>query len=75
MEYKKKPKIGEIYYHYKGGNYRVIKLAKHSETDEDMVVYESIEYGSWYVRPLSMWFDSVTNHEGINCERFVKIVY
>ena len=53
-------KIGR-YRHYKGGEYDVIGIARHSETDEDMVVYRPLygEQGLW-VRPLSMFEESVT---------------
>ena len=53
------PKIGGKYKHYKGGSYEVITLAKHTETDETMVVYKSLEFGSIYTRPLSVWEDVV----------------
>jgi hypothetical protein len=56
---KQYPKLGIPYYHYKGGVYEVLSLAKHTETNEDMVVYKSLLFGSIYVRPLSMWFDDV----------------
>ena len=35
-------KAGNIYRHYKGNVYKIIALAKHSETEEDMVVYQNI---------------------------------
>ena len=56
MEY---PKKG-IYRHFKGNRYELIGIAKHSETEEDMVVYRALygEGGLW-VRPLSMWSDKV----------------
>ncbi len=43
------------YRHFKGGEYRVIGIARHSETLEEMVVYEALygEGGLW-VRPASM---------------------
>ncbi len=59
------PIIGEIYYHYKGGDYQVISLAKHSETQETLVIYQSIHFGSVYARPLEMWFESVVTEKGM----------
>lgn len=69
-------KIGAIYRHYKGGLYRVIGLAKHSETLEDLVVYQALYSGDYpenqiWVRPLSMWFDHIVK-PGINQTRFVE---
>ena len=48
------------YRHYKGNEYEVIGIAKHSETLEPMVVYRALygEHGIW-VRPASMWNESV----------------
>ena len=46
------PEIGKIYKHYKGGDYKVLTLAKHTETDEILVIYKSIQFGSIYARPL-----------------------
>ncbi|MBE7042782.1 MAG: DUF1653 domain-containing protein [Ruminococcaceae bacterium] len=52
-------KLG-VYKHYKGNYYRVIGIAKHSETLEDMVVYQGLyENGGLWVRPLSMWEEQV----------------
>lgn len=54
--------IGGLYQHYKGKNYRLINLAKHSETLDWMVVYECLyenpEAKLW-VRPLSMFTETV----------------
>jgi hypothetical protein len=49
-----------VYRHYKGNNYRVLFVAKHSETAEDMVVYQCLygNYGYW-VRPKSMFEEDV----------------
>lgn len=51
---------GKIYMHYKGNKYKVLCTAKHSETLEEMVVYQAL-YGSGdiWVRPLSMWDEEV----------------
>lgn len=45
-----------IYRHFKGNEYRLLYTAKHSETLEDMVVYQALygERGIW-VRPAAMW--------------------
>ena len=53
--------INKIYKHYKGNRYKVLAIAKHSETLEDMVVYQALygERGIW-VRPKSMWSEEVT---------------
>lgn len=49
------------YRHYKGNEYEVVCMARHSETGEDMVVYRALygECGVW-VRPASMWNETVT---------------
>lgn len=49
-----------IYRHHKGNLYRVIGSAKHSETLEDVVVYQALygEHGLW-VRPLCMFLEPV----------------
>ena len=49
-----------VYKHYKGNYYRVIGIARHSETLEDMVVYQGLyENGGLWVRPASMWEEQV----------------
>ncbi|MFT5259116.1 MAG: hypothetical protein ACI9J2_000696 [Saprospiraceae bacterium] len=49
------------YQHYKGQNYHVIGVAKHSETEEELVVYQPLygEGGLW-VRPLEMFTETVS---------------
>ena len=51
--------IGKTYKHYKGNLYKIIALAKHSETLEDMIVYQSVETGAVWVRPKNMWNEVV----------------
>lgn len=54
------PKKGR-YRHYKGNEYEMIGIANHSETLEKMVVYRALYgEGALWVRPLSMWQESVT---------------
>ena len=49
-----------IYRHFKGNRYRLLYVAKHSETMEPMVVYRALygEGGLW-VRPAAMWAEPV----------------
>ena len=62
-----------IYQHYKGPKYRVIGVATHSETEEQLVVYQALygEYGLW-VRPLSM-FTELVEVDGVTVQRFTFI--
>jgi hypothetical protein len=61
------------YRHFKGKEYEVIGLAKHSETLEEMVVYRALygEGGIW-VRPASMWEEEVEK-DGKKYKRFTFI--
>ena len=70
MEYE--IKIGR-YCHFKGNEYQVLHLAKHSETQEIMVVYQAL-YGEReiWVRPASMWCETVERN-GSTQERFTYI--
>ena len=65
-------KLGK-YRHFKGYEYEVIAIAKHSETTEDMVVYKALygEGGLW-VRPASMWNETV-ERDGKVFKRFEYI--
>ena len=61
------------YRHFKGGEYQLIDIAKHSETLEPMVVYQALygEHGLW-VRPAHMWTEKVTR-DGYEGPRFIYI--
>ena len=63
----------QYYRHFKGNIYRVLHIAKHSETLEDMVVYQAMygEKGIW-VRPKSM-FEEVIERDGQTFRRFCPI--
>ena len=61
------------YRHFKGKEYEVVGVAKHSETEEEMVVYRQLygEHGLW-VRPASMWEETV-ERDGKTYKRFTYI--
>lgn len=65
-------KIGK-YRHFKGGEYEVLGIATHSETEEPMVVYRALygEGGLW-VRPASMWNETVCR-DGKEYRRFTYV--
>ena len=48
------------YRHFKGKEYEVLGVARHSETEEELVVYRALygDFGLW-VRPVSMWNEAV----------------
>ncbi len=66
-------RIGGRYRHYKGNEYTVIGIARHSETLEEMVIYRA-EYGDGglWARPLSMFTESVTVN-GRTVPRFAPV--
>ncbi|MDB5204399.1 MAG: hypothetical protein JWP09_427 [Candidatus Taylorbacteria bacterium] len=68
--------VNSIYKHSKkGSTYRVLALAKHSETLEDMVVYETLyenDLAKIWTRPLVMWEEKVEVN-GEMVPRFVKV--
>jgi len=66
------PTLG-LYRHYKGNDYRVIGLARHSETLEPMAVYEALyDEGGLWVRPTAMFAESV-EIGGLTVKRFTRI--
>lgn len=61
------------YRHFKGNEYEVLAIAKHSETNEDYVVYKALygDGGIW-IRPASMWNETV-ERDGVTYKRFTYI--
>ncbi|MDE2213178.1 MAG: DUF1653 domain-containing protein [Patescibacteria group bacterium] len=65
--------VGERYRHYKGNEYEIVALAKHSETLEDLVVYKDVKaMDRTWVRPLAMFLETVEVN-GVRVPRFTLI--
>ena len=63
-----------LYRHYKGGEYEVIGVARHSETHEALVVYRPLyNTTGWWVRPHAMFFEGGFNVDGVERARFEKV--
>ena len=61
------------YRHFKGNEYQVLGVARHSETEEELVVYRALygEGGLW-VRPAALWLETVPR-DGVTQPRFTYI--
>lgn len=63
-----------VYQHYKGKKYRVIGVAKHSETLEDLVVYEALydnEKSKLWIRPIEIFLEEI----GVDDKRVPRFRY
>ncbi len=62
-----------VYRHHKGRHYEVLGIARHSETEEEFVVYRALygERGLW-IRPVAMFTESV-DKDGVSVPRFSRI--
>ena len=68
-----KEEICGRYVHYKNIPVTVTGVARHSETQEDMVVYHKDETGEVWVRPYDMFFEDVVV-DGQSVPRFKKVI-
>ena len=61
--------VGKKYRHFKGNIIEVIAIAKHTETLEEMVVYEELNDHQFWVRPMNMFLSKVDKEKYPNVEQ------
>jgi len=66
------PEPGQIWLHYKGGQYEIIAMCNHTDTDESLVIYRSLSFGGYHARPYSEWHDKVKVSDHAVLYRFIK---
>jgi len=70
---KKYPQPGEIWQHYKGGQYEIVGMCNHTTTDEVLVIYKSLSFGGFHARPYDEWHDDVQSPHSFYKKRFFKL--
>lgn len=61
------------YRHYKGGEYEVVGVVRHSESLAPMVLYRPLYHDAgWWVRPFEMFLETVL-HDGVEQPRFRRV--
>ena len=65
--------VNSVYRHYKGNYYRVLAISKHSETMENLIVYQGLyDNNPIWCRPMDMWNEEVY-YNGKKVKRFELI--
>jgi len=67
------PKPGEKWQHYKGGQYEIVAMCNHTDTNEVLVIYKSLSFGGFHARPYSEWHGIVKKDGFKETYRFEKI--
>lgn len=62
----RKIEVGKIYKHFKGNIYKVIAVAKHTETEEDMVIYIDLNNNKVWARPYQLFNSLVDRNKYLN---------
>ena len=69
-----KLEVGKIYKHFKGMEVKIIAIAKHTETLEEMVVYEELNDHQFWVRPMNMFLSKVDKEKYPEVEQEYRFV-
>jgi hypothetical protein len=68
------PQPGQIWQHYKGGQYEIVAMCNHTDTNEVLVIYKSLSFGGFHARPYNEWHEVVNNESSlVAIKRFSKI--
>lgn len=61
-----------LYRHFKGNLYRAKSVVLHSETQEELVLYKSLVYKTWWVRPVGMFEEEINKPDYVG-KRFLRL--
>jgi hypothetical protein len=65
-------KLGQVWKHYKGNDYKIIAIGKHSESGEELIGYERVNDKAVYFRPKKMFLEEVEK-DGVRQQRFALV--
>jgi hypothetical protein len=70
----KYPQPGQKWQHYKGGQYEIVCMCNHTETNEILVVYRSLSFGGFHARPYTEWYEEIkVDKHGFPIIRFERM--
>jgi len=70
------PQPGQVWQHYKGGQYEIVAMCNHTDTNEVLVIYKSLSFGGFHARPYSEWNDVIRDEDDFKeIKRFHKITW
>jgi hypothetical protein len=67
------PQPGQVWKHYKGGQYEIVAMCNHTDTDEILVIYKSLSFGGFHARPYYEWHEVVGDVGLVGDEGFKEI--
>ena len=67
------PQPGQVWQHYKGGQYEIVAMCNHTDTNEVLVIYKSLSFGGFHARPYYEWHEVVGDVGLVGDEGFKEI--